>query len=88
MDYLDLLTRRETLLALGACLVVVGFVLRGIARAGHRAQSLRKQHRLDNPLAGGNEADGIDRHLEQYLPLYSTAAICIGVVLSIIAFFR
>jgi hypothetical protein len=88
MDYFVLLTRRDTLLALGACLVVVGFVLRGMARAGHRAQSLRKQHRLDNPLAKGNEADQVDRHLEQYLPLYSTVAICVGVVLSVIAFFR
>lgn len=87
MSYLELLTRRDILLALGSCLVVVGCVLRGIARSGRRDEALRKQHQLDNGSLGG-ETDRTDRHLEQYLPRYATIAICSGVVLLVVAFLR
>jgi hypothetical protein len=87
MSYLELLTRRDILLALGSCLVVVGCVLRGIARFGRRDEALRKQHLLDHGSLG-EQADRTERHLEQYLPRYATVAICMGVVVLIVAFLR
>lgn len=86
-DYLELLTRRDTLLALGACLVVIGVVMRGIARSGRRDQALRRQQALDDPLTAGG-LDPADRHLEKYLPHYATGCILAGVILVLTAFLR
>ncbi|MFZ5496717.1 MAG: hypothetical protein ACOZE5_15460 [Verrucomicrobiota bacterium] len=68
---------RGTLIALGACLVIVGVVLRGLARSNRRDQAFRKQHDLAaaEPDAG-NQPDAFDRHLEKWLPRY--AAFCIA----------
>lgn len=92
MDTLQLLTRRDILLPVGVCLVIAGFVMRGIARSATRAQAYRKQHDL-HPAASDDPAlrpapDAIDRHLEKFLPRYATATIWVGTILSIIAFFR
>jgi hypothetical protein len=87
MSYLELIIRRDILLALGSCLVVVGCVLRGIARSGRRDEARRKQHQHDNGSPDG-EIGSTDRHLEQYLPRYATVAIGVGAVLLVAAFLR
>lgn len=86
-DYLPLLLRRDTLLALGVCLVVIGVVLRGFARSSRRDQAYRKQHRLDNPQGDLDQGD-LDRHLEKNLPRYAGACLLGGIALVLIAFFR
>ncbi|HEX2862034.1 MAG TPA: hypothetical protein VHN79_10360 [Lacunisphaera sp.] len=86
-DYLELLTRRDTLLALGVCLVVVGVVLRGLARSARREQALRKQHQLEN-LALAEAPDRTERHLEQHLHRYAAGTIIAGVLMCVVAFFR
>jgi hypothetical protein len=86
-DYLDLLTRRDTLLALGWCLAIVGVVMRGLARSSRRDQALRRQQALDDP-ASTDGLDRTDRHLEKYLPRYATACIAAGLILVLTAFFR
>jgi hypothetical protein len=86
-DYLPLLLRRDTLLALGVCLVVVGIVLRGFARSNRRDQAYRKQHRLDNP-EGDLAQDRTDQHLEKNLPRYAAACLLGGFALVVVAFFR
>lgn len=67
------------LVGVGACLVVVGFVMRGIARGNRRDQAYRKQHDLSacEP-DDDNQPDVIDRHLEKWLPRYATACIAAG----------
>ncbi len=86
-DYLTLLLRRDTLLALGACLVVVDIVLRGFARSNRRDQAYRKQHHLDNP-TGVLAQDRTDHHLEKHLPRYAAALLVAGVISVLTAFFR
>lgn len=86
-DVLDLLTRRDTLRAVGVCLVIVWAVLRSIARAGRRDQAWRKQHRLDDP-ADPPESDSVDRHLENNLPRYAAGCLIAGLILFVISFLR
>lgn len=73
---------RDLLLGVGACLVVVGVVMRGLARGSRREQARRKQHDLaaaETELAPA--PDAIDRHLEKWLPRYGTACVILGVML-------
>jgi hypothetical protein len=86
-DFISLLTRRDTLLALGVCLVIVGVVLRGIARSGRRDQARRKQQRLA-PRADLSEPDPVDQHLETNLPRYAAGCLIAGLVLCVAAFLR
>ena len=86
-DYLPLLLRRDTLLALGVCLVVIGLVLRGFARSSRRDQAYRKQHHLDNPMDEPSQ-DRIDLHLEKNLPRYTAACFIAGFALVVIAMIR
>lgn len=78
---------RDTLLAVGVCLVMVGIVLRGVARSNRRSQALRKQHLLDDP-STPDESDRTDRHLEKNLPRYAAGCIVVGLTLVVTAFFR
>jgi len=78
---------RDSLLAVGVCLVVIGVILRGIARSNRRDQALRKQHRLDNPSAP-DESNRTDLHLEKNLPRYAAGCIIVGLSLVVAAFFR
>ena len=78
---------RDTLLAAGGCLVMIGLALRGFARSNRRDQALRKQHRLDNP-SSPDESDRTDRHLEKNLPRYAAGCISVGLILVVAAFFR
>lgn len=80
---------RDMFVAIGACLVVTGFVMRGLARSSRRDQALRKQHDLhaagsDDP----NQPDVIDRHLEKWLPRYATVFITAGFLMIGVALFR
>ncbi|AOS44836.1 hypothetical protein Verru16b_01905 [Lacunisphaera limnophila] len=92
MDFLDLLTRRAVLLPLGVCLIIAGFVMRGIARSSARSQANRRHHELldatpADPSAPG-QPDAIDRHLEKFLPRYASATIWLGLLLATTGFFR
>lgn len=73
---------RDLLVGVGACLVVTGLVMRGLARSNRRDQALRKQHDL---AAADDDAtpkpDAIDRHLEKWLPRYGAGCLVAGFVL-------
>ena len=86
-DTVDVLTRRDTLRAVGVCLVVVGAVLRSLARSARRDQARRKQHQLENP-ADPPGVDAVDRHLENNLPRYAAGCLIVGGLLFVAAFFR
>jgi hypothetical protein len=86
-DYLPILLRRDTLQALGVCLVIIGLVLRGFARSSRRDQAYRKQHRLDNP-ANDPGQDRTDLHLEKHLPRYAAGCLIAGFALVVIAMLR
>ncbi|MEI6105648.1 MAG: hypothetical protein WCR49_01430 [Opitutae bacterium] len=82
----------DNLLSLGMTLVVVGIVLRGFARQSKRAQSLRKQHelyhrKLDAPDQSAVEVSQPD-WLERHLPLLANLVLGIGVLLTLISYFR
>ncbi len=90
-DFQSLL-RRDVLLPVGVCLIVAGFVMRGIARGARRDQANRRQRDLldgpsDDPSAPG-QPDAIDRHLEKFMPRYATMTIWLGAIMAIVAFFR
>jgi hypothetical protein len=73
---------RDLLLGAGACLVVIGVVMRGIARSNRRDQARRKQHDLAAAEAElAPPPDAVDRHLEKWLPRYGGASIAVGLVL-------
>lgn len=78
---------RDLLVGVGACLVVVGFVMRGLARSNRRAQALRKQHDLAAADADlGPAPDAFDRHLEKWLPRYGTACAAAGFIVIVVGF--
>lgn len=73
---------RDLLVGVGACLVVIGVVMRGLARSSRRDQARRKQHDLaaaDADLAPA--PDAFDRHLEKWLPRYGAACVAAGTLL-------
>jgi hypothetical protein len=73
---------RDLLIGIGACLVVVGFVMRGLARGSRREQARRRQHDLAAAEAELAPApDAFDRHLEKWLPRYATASLAVGTLL-------
>ncbi len=80
---------RDLLVGIGGCLVVIGFVVRGLARGHRRDQALRKQHHLAASEAErGGQPDALDRHLEKWLPRYGVIAILAGFALIVTAFVR
>lgn len=78
---------RDTLLAAGVSLLVVGVILRGLVRGLRREQARRKQERLDSPLPL-EEPDATDRLLEQALPPTAATLIGLGLLLVAAAMFR
>ena len=70
---------REVLLAVGATLVMLGVITRGLAAGQRRAAALRKQHDLDVRKPG--EPLPPVPHLEKYLQHYANAGIVLGVLL-------
>lgn len=86
-DYLNLLTRRDTLFALGVCFVVVGVVLRGFARSSRRDQALRKQQMLDDP-DSVTSPDPLSLWLENNIGRLAGIAIAAGILIIIAGFWR
>lgn len=80
---------RDLLVGIGGCLVVMGFVVRGLARSHRRDHALRKQHQLAaaEPESAG-QPDAFDRHLVKWLPRYGAIAIIAGFALIVTAFVR
>lgn len=78
---------RDVLVALGACLVLMGFVMRGLARSGRRDQALRKQHRLDHP-DDPESSDAVTRWLENNLGRLAGGTILLGFLVIIAGFWR
>jgi hypothetical protein len=88
-DFLHQLTSRDSLLAIGISLVVVGIFLRGFAQGSRRAIALRRQHWLHVRKLG--EADPTDRQtgwFERHLPVIANTTVAAGVVITLLAFFR
>ena len=88
---LESLFSRSVLLPTGICLVIVGVIMRGLARGAQRDRAFRKQgDLLDDASADPLRPppDAIDRHLEKHLPRYATATVWLGVLLAVVAFFR
>lgn len=77
---------RETFLAVGATLVMLGVITRGLAASQRRAAALRKQHDLDVRKPG--EALPPVPHLEKHLANYANGAIALGVVLVVVGYLR
>jgi hypothetical protein len=86
-DYLELLTRRDTLLALGTCLVVIGIVLRGFARSSRRDRALRKQQMLDDP-EPVLPPEPFSLWLENNIGRIAGIAIVAGILITIAGFWR
>jgi hypothetical protein len=82
-------TDHQSLLAAGVTLVVIGSILRGLARSSRRNQALRKQRDLAaNDSDREHQPDPFDRHLEKYLPRYAAGCIITGLLLVVAAFLR
>lgn len=77
---------RETLLAAGATLVMVGVITRGLAASQRRTAALRKQHDLDVRKLG--EALPPVPHLEKHLTRYANTGIVLGLLLVVIGCLR
>lgn len=74
--------KRGPVVAVGACLVVVGFVMRGLARDQRRESARRKQHDLTGAApAEDGQPDAFDRHLARWLPRYGNACVTLGFIL-------
>lgn len=70
---------RDLFVGVGGCLVLVGFVMRGLATGNRREQARRRQHELDAGAPDPAQApDAFDRHLERWLPRYGAACIVSG----------
>ncbi len=75
----------QTLLAIGFSLIVLGLVMRGLARSHRRMLAMRKQHDLDAraPGAALPRPTHLDRHLAHYangVLLAGVAAVVAGIV--------
>lgn len=80
---------RDALVAIGGCLVFLGFVLRGLARGHGRTAALRKQHDLAaSEPDPENQPDAFDRHFEKWLPTYGALFIVGGFALIGYGFLR
>ena len=85
-DFLQQLTSRDTLLAIGVTLFVLGLILRGLAREHQRTLAQRKLHELDTRKAG--EPITQLSHLERHFTTYASAVAILGAILAIAALFR
>ena len=89
MELLHQLTSRDVLLPLGVSLVVVGIFLRGFAVSSRRAIALRRQHWLHIRKPG--EADPTGQQtgwFEKHLPVIANTVVVVGVVITLLSFFR
>jgi hypothetical protein len=91
-EYLQVLTSRDTLLAVGVCLIFFGVVMRGLVRSNRRSMALRKQHELHLRKRGEeSRAENVaeeTEHLEKYLPRYAAGCIITGLLLIVAALLR
>lgn len=90
-ELLKQLTSRDTLIAFGGCVLMLGIVLRGIARSIRRELALRKQHVLQLRKSGELErAVAVEletNHWEKYLPRYAAGFIITGLIVILAAYF-
>jgi len=77
---------RDILLAVGATLVMLGVIARGLASGQRRAAALRKQHDLDVRKPG--EALPSIPHLEKHFSRYANGAIGLGLLLVALGYFN
>jgi hypothetical protein len=82
----------DTLLAAGVCLILLGLVVRGLARQSIRDANRRKQHsaserRADAPAPIGDLDDAPD-WVERHYPQIANTMILLGLILAIAGFIR
>ncbi len=82
----------DTLLATGVCLILLGLVVRGLARQSSRDASRRKQHgaaerRVDAPAPIG-ELDDRPDWAERHYPLIAHTLLSLGLILALAGFIR
>jgi predicted PurR-regulated permease PerM len=87
-ELLQQLTSRDTLLAVGVTLFVLGLILRGLARDHRRTLARRKQHKLDTRRAGTPLAEVSLSHLEKHFARYANGVFVLGIIVAAIALFR
>ena len=91
-DLLQQLTSRDSLLAIGVTLVMVGVVMRGFAASSRRDLARRRQHLLDDrktdATGRGGQMDQPPGWFEKNLGLLANIALVAGVVLTTAAFLR
>jgi len=82
----------ETLLAIGATLVMVGVILRGFASTARRDIARRKEHRIDDRKSTEamltEELARPPGWFERHLGLLANFILVTGVVLTVVAFTR
>jgi uncharacterized membrane protein len=82
----------DTLLATGVCLVLLGLVVRGLARQSTRDAARRRQHQsaertgdIPVPIAElGDKPDWVERHY----PQIANTMIYLGLILALAGFIR
>ena len=85
-EFLQRLTSRDTLLAIGVTLFVFGLILRGLVRDHERTLARRKQHELDTRQPG--QAAETRSHLDRHFRAYANGVTTAGLLCAIAAFFR
>lgn len=85
-DFLQQLTSRDTLLAIGVTLFVLGLILRGLAREHQRTLAQRKLHDLDTRKAG--EATRQLSHFERHFTTYASIVAVLGAIITLLGFLR
>lgn len=91
-DLLKDLLAWDTLLAAGVCLVLLGLVVRGLARQANRDLNRRKQHqsaerRADAPAPLG-ELDDAPDWAERHYPQIANTLLYLGLLLAVAGFIR
>ena len=82
----------DTLLAAGVCLVLLGLVVRGLARQSVRDASRRRQHgsaerRADAPAPIG-ELEAQPDWVERHYPQIASTLLYLGLILALAGFIR
>jgi hypothetical protein len=85
-DFLQRLLSRDTLLAIGVTLFVLGLILRGLAREHQRTLAQRKLHELDTRKKGALRPKS--SHFEKHLMNYASAVAVVGAVVAVMGFLR
>jgi len=91
-DFIKDLFAWDTLLAAGVCLILLGLVVRGLARQSTRDANRRKQHssaerQSDAPAPIGGLEDAPD-WAERHYPQIANTLIYLGLILAIAGFIR